>query len=266
MGVNFSGFFSTFIEKLMMNNINDLQNEFVRDAGLIQFFNIYNLIPDVMFWVKDMQNRFIFANEMFLKNHGVPSLNSLIGKCDFDLAPLTIANQLKQDDDKILGGQPVIERMEISQNKAGETICFLTSKRPVFNQNAEIMGTYVVARHVKNSQINPTSNNSMQVPVDYIKANFKKNITIEALAELAHLSVSAFQRRFKKQVNKTPWQLLTEMRMKNARRLLIETDLTIAEVGHECGLSDHSYFSKQFKNYFGMLPSVYRQKNQTALS
>ena len=82
--------------------------------------------------------------------------------------------------------------------------------------------------------------------------------TIEDLAEVAHLSVSALERRFKRYLTKTPKQFINEIRLENARRLLVETNIPISQVGEETGFSEHSYFSKQFRLFFGELPSEFR--------
>ena len=87
-------------------------------------------------------------------------------------------------------------------------------------------------------------------------ANFKS----DELAELAHLSVSALERRFKKHLAKTPNQFINEVRLENARKLLIETQLPISQVAYQCGFSAPSYFSKQFRRLFGEIPSQMRSQ------
>ena len=58
----------------------------------------------------------------------------------------------------------------------------------------------------------------------------------------------------------TPQDLLGEARIKHASRLLLETDLTIAEVSYDSGFADPKYFSRCFKKSTGLSPSEY--KNQ----
>ena len=81
------------------------------------------------------------------------------------------------------------------------------------------------------------------------------------MAAIAYLSVSALERRFKKYLAKTPKQFINEVRLENARKLLVETNIPISQIGEETGFNDHSYFSKQFRLFFGELPSTYRSKN-----
>ncbi|WP_158970166.1 helix-turn-helix domain-containing protein [Paraglaciecola sp. L3A3] len=248
-----------------MNKTHILQSEFVRDAEVMHVFNMYNLVPEVMFWVKDIEHRFIFANKKFLQTNKLKNIDSLLGKNDFDIEPKETAIQLRSDDKKILQGQSLIERVEV-RSKADRTYAWiLTSIKPMYNRNFQTIGSYGVSRIIANGHINLFRANNMQAAIDYITANFKQNINIERLADLVHLSVSAFQRNFKKIVNKTASQLIAEVRMDHAKALLIETKLTIADVGYASGFSDHSYFNRQFRRYFNMLPSEYREKYQTLL-
>ncbi|WP_220735645.1 helix-turn-helix transcriptional regulator [Shewanella sp. c952] len=79
----------------------------------------------------------------------------------------------------------------------------------------------------------------------------------------AHLSISALERRFTKHLGQTPKQFINEVRLKNARRLLIETNESIANIAQETGFNDHSYFSRQFQRLFGKSPSQFRREHCT---
>jgi transcriptional regulator GlxA family with amidase domain len=83
------------------------------------------------------------------------------------------------------------------------------------------------------------------------------------------LSISALERRFKKYLRQTPTQFINEVRLENARRLLIETNIAIATIANDTGFADHSYFSRQFQKLFDRSPSAFRQEhwsNQTLIN
>ena len=98
----------------------------------------------------------------------------------------------------------------------------------------------------------------IKAPVDYVRKHYKDEISVDMLADVAHLSISALERRFKRYLSKTPKQFIREFRLEKARQLLVETRLPIADVAYECGFSDHSYFSRHFKMMFHELPSQLR--------
>jgi transcriptional regulator GlxA family with amidase domain len=105
----------------------------------------------------------------------------------------------------------------------------------------------------------------LKVPVQYIRDNFHTELSIEKLAQVAHLPVSALERRFKKYLAKTPKQFIRQIRLDNARRLLVETKLPIAKIAYQPGFSNHSYFSRHFKLMFDELPSELRQQRLSSV-
>ncbi len=233
-------------------------NNFIHQMGVEQLIEMFDLLPDALFWIKDNEHRFIHANQAFVEHLGSNCIEKIIGKTDYDFSPSHIAKQFLRDDDKILAGKSVTERLEMNMTQSGDVAWYATSKRPITDEQGKIIGSYGITRHLEKQTKAISSVEAIKVPVDYIRENFQQQFTIEKLAEVAYLSVSALERRFKKYLAKTPKQFINEVRLENARKLLIETNIPIAQVGDQTGFSDHSYFSKQFRLFFGELPSDYR--------
>jgi len=99
----------------------------------------------------------------------------------------------------------------------------------------------------------------------HISENYQQNVSLKALAEEAGLSLSRVERLFQKVFQHSPRQLLVQCRLA-AARTLIEQDpgAKIAEIAYECGYTDHSAFSRQFKSYVGMSPTEYGQQLKKA--
>lgn len=234
-------------------------NSFVNQMGVEQLIRMFDLLPDVLFWIKDSSHNFIHANQAFIEHKGVKGIEKIIGKTDYDFSPTHIAEQFIRDDEKVLAGRSVTERLEMNMMQSGDTAWYATSKRAITNENGDIIGTYGITRHLEKQAKALSNVDAVKEPVDYIRQNFRHAFTIEELAGVAYLSVSALERRFKKYLAKTPKQFINEVRLENARKLLIETNMPISQVGDETGFSDHSYFSKQFRLFFGELPSDFRR-------
>ncbi len=92
---------------------------------------------------------------------------------------------------------------------------------------------------------------------EYIMNNFKQEVTLDKVAELAHMNPSAFSRYFKSVQKKTFTQFLNEVRIGYACKLLQEQRYNIAEVCFESGYNNISNFNRQFKALKGMSPSTY---------
>jgi AraC-like DNA-binding protein len=93
---------------------------------------------------------------------------------------------------------------------------------------------------------------------DFIIANHSKDITLEAVAGYANMNVTAFCRYFKKVTGKTYSQALNQIRIGAACRSLINTDLTISQIGYEVGYQSIAYFNRQFRQIKGVTPQEYR--------
>ena len=93
---------------------------------------------------------------------------------------------------------------------------------------------------------------------DYIIDNHDKEISLEAVAGYANMNVSAFCRYFKKVTGKTYSQALNQIRIGAACRSLINTDLTISQIGYEVGYQSIAYFNRQFRIIKGLTPQEYR--------
>ena len=100
----------------------------------------------------------------------------------------------------------------------------------------------------------------------YVQKNFHRNISISELAENVSFSPSHFSRLFRKAANTTPAEYIISVRLANAKLLLAESDLTVAQIAEMCGFSDASYFSFYFKKTFSVTPIEYRltKKNEIA--
>jgi AraC-like DNA-binding protein len=90
---------------------------------------------------------------------------------------------------------------------------------------------------------------------EQLKLNFKNTeFNAEQLAQLVHMSRSAFYRKFKALTNMTPAEHIKVYRLNIAKGLLIE-GYTVSEIIRQTGYSDPSSFNRAYKNHFGKNPS-----------
>ena len=93
----------------------------------------------------------------------------------------------------------------------------------------------------------------------YIEVNYMEEISLGPLAELVDMNASYLSSVFKKETGMTYSEYLILCRVKQASRLLVETNLSIGEIAHQSGYQDARYFSKQFSKQVGLKPSEYRK-------
>jgi AraC-like DNA-binding protein len=96
----------------------------------------------------------------------------------------------------------------------------------------------------------------------YILNNFTKEISLEQIARVAHLTPHGFCRYFKSRIKKTFSRFLIEVRIGHACKLLAESDKPVADICFECGFNNFSNFNRHFKSIAGRPPLQHRKYYQ----
>lgn len=90
---------------------------------------------------------------------------------------------------------------------------------------------------------------------EWIKAHYAEPMSIDALAELAGMSVTSFHRHFKNLTSMTPIQYRMQIRLREARRMLISEGEGAGAIGLKVGYESQSQFSRDYKRLFGAPPA-----------
>ncbi|SFT73475.1 AraC-type DNA-binding protein [Algoriphagus locisalis] len=93
----------------------------------------------------------------------------------------------------------------------------------------------------------------------FILDNSKRQISLEEVAEQAYMSKEAFCRFFKLRTRRTFTQYVQQLRVTEAKKLLLETDLSISQVSFQVGFQTLSHFNKTFKGLTEMTPKDWRK-------
>jgi len=93
----------------------------------------------------------------------------------------------------------------------------------------------------------------------YIDLHFKETLTLEHLAEEAHMNKFYLSHAFKREYGVSPINYMTTRRIEESKYLLAETDLSMSQIAQLLGFSSQSYFSQVFHRTQGISPKEYRQ-------
>ena len=93
-----------------------------------------------------------------------------------------------------------------------------------------------------------------------MQENLSKTLSLDNIAQSAHLSVSFFSRKFKQETGYAPIEYFNHLRIQKACQLLHFSQLRINEVASEIGIDDPFYFSRLFKLQMGVSPVQYRKR------
>jgi AraC-like DNA-binding protein len=90
--------------------------------------------------------------------------------------------------------------------------------------------------------------------IETLRDNFDQPLRIENIARDLGMSVSSFHHHFKSVTSMSPLQFQKQIRLQEARRLMLGEDLDAASAGFRVGYEDPSYFSREYKKHFGSPP------------
>lgn len=102
---------------------------------------------------------------------------------------------------------------------------------------------------------------SIKTALTYINDNYQNKIYISDLARQVNLNGQYFCRLFKKAIGRSPMAYINEYRIRQAKRLLENTDIAVTEVCLECGFNNLGNFMHEFRRATGTTPLQYRKKS-----
>ena len=111
-------------------------------------------------------------------------------------------------------------------------------------------------------QFNMSKSRRIEKINNYIKENLNQNIKIKDAADLVNMSETAFSHFFKKRTQRSFSDYITDLRIGNAARHIIETEKTISEICYDCGFNNISNFNRIFKKKIGFTPSEFRSQQK----
>jgi len=132
--------------------------------------------------------------------------------------------------------------------------------------NTSLLKDFVQNLLTEYSQLVANSKTSEENPLitkvcDYLDNNLKEDISLEQMANIINVSPFYLSKLFKEEKGITFINFISDKRLEKARDLLEHSDLSIKEITSEIGYNDQNYFSRIFKNKFGLSPKEYRKSN-----
>lgn len=95
---------------------------------------------------------------------------------------------------------------------------------------------------------------------DYIDKHLSEELSVNHLCEKMHITKNILYEHFHFSFNTTVSEYITRKRLEKAKRLLAETELTIADIADQCGIKSYTYFFSLMKKYENTTPAEYRKQ------
>lgn len=110
----------------------------------------------------------------------------------------------------------------------------------------------------ENGNVYEGKTNELEYVLNYIEKNFRRSITLDEVADYVKFSSTYLSKIFKENIGINFNKYITKRRIKEATKILENTNINVNELAFEIGYNEPSYFCKVFKKEVGMTPSRYR--------
>jgi AraC-like DNA-binding protein len=220
---------------------------------------LFDALDDIAFFVKDREGRYLSINRTMVRRCGVRHKKDVLGKTALDLFPRALAETYLAQDRKVIDeGAQIDKQLELHIYAGRSRGWCITKKIPLFGKDGEVVGLIGTSQDLGLlDDLHPAYRQIARI-AQHISEHYQHNISLKDLAEEAGLSLSRVERLFQKVFQHSPRQLLVQCRLSAARTLIERNPAAkIADIAYECGYTDHSAFSRQFKSYVGMSPTEY---------
>lgn len=172
------------------------------------------------------------------------------------------------DADICLSCSPHITSLSIQNERVGETILetmlqIVANVKPRPPKIVEVTWFNLIPR----GTTGPARSASAAVAkaLHLMNANAARGINAAKVVRMTRAGTTNFYRQFQDATGRTPAAYLRALRLEEARRLLTETDATIAAIAEKCGFSSANYFALFFKRETGLTPTAWRMRKNGRL-
>lgn len=222
---------------------------------------LFDCLADLVFFIKNRRREYVIVNQTLVERCGLSQKSDLIGRRADELFPEPFGPSYREQDDAVLrSGNPIHAQLELHFYPAGGRGWCLTNKLPLRDRANEVAGLIGISKDLQSVSERSEDYSQVAEAVQHIHAHFDESLKVRDLAEQAGLSVYQFEQRIRRIFQITPGQLIQKVRMEAAVKQLREGNDPITTVALDCGYSDQSAFTRQFRKTTGLSPMQCRQE------
>lgn len=219
---------------------------------------LFDLLPDVQFFVKDREARYLVVNNTIVEHAGLSDKRDMIGRTCEEVFLNPGVKISAQDLSLINSGKDVTNMLEMCLSPSRQRKWCLSSKFAVRGPNAGDAALVGISRVLPATDERHHNYHTLNAFLAYLKEHCGEPILISEVAKQFKFSMDVLERLTRELFSVTPKQILTQLRIEKACNLLETTDDSINSIVAACGYIDHSAFSRQFKLSTHYSPLQYR--------
>lgn len=221
---------------------------------------LFDCLTDLVFFIKNIRGEYVVVNQTLVDRCGLREKRELIGRRADEVFPPPLGGNYRAQDEKVLrNGDVILNQLELHFYPSGGRGWCLTNKLPLRNRDGGVAGLVGISKDIQAANERSQDYSRMARVIQHIQTHYDEPLRVKELAVRAGLSEYQFEQRIRKFFQLTPGQLIQKTRMEFAVRRLRETDQPVATIALDCGYSDQSAFTRQFRQTIGLSPSEYRR-------
>ena len=224
---------------------------------------IFDAVPDCVYFVKDREGRYVAVNQALIERCGGQLKSDLIGRTARDVFPSPLGESFSEQDLEVIReGRAIRGQLELHLYPNGRRGWCLTWKEPVLDVSGNVVGLSGISRDVSTRPDHQRDFETVAAVLEYIDSHLDGPLRMEDLASKAELSVYQLDQRIRNLFDLTTSQYITRKRIELACHLLERSAESIGIIALDCGYSDQSAFTRQFRQSVGLAPGAYREQNR----
>ena len=220
---------------------------------------LFDRVPDTVFFIKDHRARYVAANETLVHRCGLADERQLVGRKASEVFAAPLGERYEAQDLKVIAeGLSIRAKMELHlYPNGGEGWC-LTWKEPLIDAGGVIRGLIGISRDAPALPRSTPVSAALSAALAYIDDHLDEPLRVPDLAGRAGLSPFQFDQRVRALFGVSAGQYLSRLRIDRACDRLRHTDASLRELALECGYADQAAFTRQFHKSVGLTPGAYR--------
>jgi len=221
---------------------------------------LFDCLPDLVFFIKNHRGEYVVVNQTLVQRCGLREKHELIGRRADAVFPPPFGRRYRAQDEQVVArGQPIFGQLELHFYPGGICGWCITNKLPLRNRSALVVGLVGTSKDLQRPNARNDDYSRIASAVEQIRTRYQEKLRVHDLAASTGLSLYQFEERIRDAFQITAGQLIQKTRMDAAVQRLRESDLAISAIAMDCGYSDQSAFTRQFRKSTGLTPAEYRR-------
>jgi AraC-like DNA-binding protein len=231
-------------------------------AVRVPFERIFDDLPNVVFFIKDAQGRYVCANRTLVERCAFSEKSRLLGRRPSEVFPAVLAQRYERQDERVVAtGKPLLHALELHLYPNRRRGWCLTCKYPVTSATTgRVSGVVGISRDLETSGRAAAAAGFPELAhaVERIQARLADPPGIEELSAACGLTAARFGQLAHRVFQLTPRQLVMKLRLDEALHLLSTTAQSLSDIALATGFCDQSAFTRHFRRLAGVPPGTFR--------